>query len=823
MPDEAFLLGMPGRLRDGAMTVKVVTVFESNRELPSHLATIGLYDPETGACRAFMDGTYITAIRTSAAAAVACDVLARPDARVLAIIGAGVQGEHHLRTFPLVREFDEIRVSSLYAEDAHRVAALHPRARAVDDPAAAVRGADVVALATHAAQPVIEPALDRARHARQLGRLPAAGRRAAARAAGRRAPVRRDARGVRADAGRLRRARRARPGERHRDRRGPARPRGRAAGDATRSRVYKAMGHVVEDIVAAELVYSSCPPTMCTGSTNHTSLTAALCTGKVFTGTDDADPPHTRHDRRRPRRLAHDGLERLQPPGPALARAARARAGRRRASSATAARTPSRARSRAAAPARSGVVLDAPLTLAFSDPAAVQTAARRRDGLRGARARHVARAADRRPRRRARAHRARRRLRRLLHAPTTTRGWTRSVERRLPYVLIDHAPDAAEPDASTSTTAPPRARPPSTWSRSATGASASCSAGSNPHADARPRRSPRCIYHVDRERLRGWREGVEAAGIARTVAARQRPRLRPRDRPDRRRPAARPRRPPDRDRLHVSDLLALGVMRRRRRARRRRPAARCPSIGFDDVPEAARAGLTTVRQPHAEKGAAALRLLLDRADQASVSSPPSSSPVPRPLPLPELMLSTGNTQMDAQRAFDRAARARRRDALIAPPAPPLRRVRAAGGLRHARRPARRRRPRRPRDPARRDHGDGRAGPRAQLRPRFRPAGGSPAAAGSGCGSPSSAARSCPRSRSSRSATTTPCSTATTACRSRARAARSRSTRSSTSRSPPHELIEARAGRAGRPWRAASASSRAAPRACRAPGATRPRS
>src|SRR3954449_10725610 len=61
MPDEAFLLGMPGRLRDGAMTVKVVTVFESNLAsgLPSHLATIGLYDARTGACRAFMDGTYI--------------------------------------------------------------------------------------------------------------------------------------------------------------------------------------------------------------------------------------------------------------------------------------------------------------------------------------------------------------------------------------------------------------------------------------------------------------------------------------------------------------------------------------------------------------------------------------------------------------------------------------------------------------------------------------------------------------------------------------------------------------------------------------------
>jgi ornithine cyclodeaminase/alanine dehydrogenase-like protein (mu-crystallin family) len=136
------------------MAVKVVTVFEAN--VPSHLATIGLYDVETGACRAFIDGTYITALRTSAAAALATDLLARGDARTLAIVGAGVQGEHHLLTFPLVREFEEIRIASLYAADADRLAATHPRARAttVEE---AVRGADVVALATHSSKPVIEP------------------------------------------------------------------------------------------------------------------------------------------------------------------------------------------------------------------------------------------------------------------------------------------------------------------------------------------------------------------------------------------------------------------------------------------------------------------------------------------------------------------------------------------------------------------------------------------------------------------------------------------------------------------------------------------
>lgn len=258
MPDEAFLLGMPGRLRDGAMTVKIVTVVESNvdRGLPSHLATIGLYDARTGACRAFMDGTYITAIRTSAAAAVACDALARPDARVLAIIGAGVQGEHHLRTFAFVREFDEIRVSSLYACDAHRVAALHPRARAVDDPAAAVRGADVVALATHAAQPVIEPEwIAPGTHVSSVGYRPPDGelpRKLLSR--GRLFVETREAFAPRpigcaelaggdpasaTDVGEV--------------------LLGRADGrrDAGEITIYKAMGHVVEDIAAAELVYAA--------------------------------------------------------------------------------------------------------------------------------------------------------------------------------------------------------------------------------------------------------------------------------------------------------------------------------------------------------------------------------------------------------------------------------------------------------------------------------------------------------------------------------------------------------------------------------------
>jgi len=160
MPGGDFLISMPGRMGEGLMVVKVVTLFESNvaAGVPAHLATIGLYDPATGACRAFLDGTYITAVRTSAAAALACDLVARRDARVLAIVGAGVQAEHHLRTFPLVRDFAEIRVAALRAEAAVRIADGHPRARAVAGAEEAVRDADVVALTTNAGEPVIDPA-----------------------------------------------------------------------------------------------------------------------------------------------------------------------------------------------------------------------------------------------------------------------------------------------------------------------------------------------------------------------------------------------------------------------------------------------------------------------------------------------------------------------------------------------------------------------------------------------------------------------------------------------------------------------------------------
>jgi ornithine cyclodeaminase/thiomorpholine-carboxylate dehydrogenase len=117
---------------------------------------MALFDPDTGSPLAVMDGTRITAIRTAGAAAVSARHLARKDARVLAIVGAGVQGHAHLEILPRVRDFEEIRIASRSIESAQRLAELDSRAHVVAGSEEAVRGADVVALCTSSVAPVIQ-------------------------------------------------------------------------------------------------------------------------------------------------------------------------------------------------------------------------------------------------------------------------------------------------------------------------------------------------------------------------------------------------------------------------------------------------------------------------------------------------------------------------------------------------------------------------------------------------------------------------------------------------------------------------------------------
>jgi ornithine cyclodeaminase/alanine dehydrogenase-like protein (mu-crystallin family) len=152
--ERGFLAAMPG-YADGVLETKLVSVFAGNHEagLPSHQATIALFDDATGKPLALMDGTEITAVRTGAASAVATRALARPDARVLAVLGAGVQARSHIQSVTRVRQFDEVRLASRNAEHAEALAA-EVGGTAYGSFQEAVAGADVVCACTDAGQPI---------------------------------------------------------------------------------------------------------------------------------------------------------------------------------------------------------------------------------------------------------------------------------------------------------------------------------------------------------------------------------------------------------------------------------------------------------------------------------------------------------------------------------------------------------------------------------------------------------------------------------------------------------------------------------------------
>jgi ornithine cyclodeaminase len=118
---------------------------------------------------ALMDGTYITATRTAAGSALSTRLLARDDARVLAICGTGVQASTHARAVSRMRAFEEIRIAG---RDRAKAEALADAVGgvAVGSFEAAVRGADVVSATTHSAEPVVRHEwLDHGTHVTSVG------------------------------------------------------------------------------------------------------------------------------------------------------------------------------------------------------------------------------------------------------------------------------------------------------------------------------------------------------------------------------------------------------------------------------------------------------------------------------------------------------------------------------------------------------------------------------------------------------------------------------------------------------------------------------
>lgn len=170
-PDAAGFMGLMPAWRGGryghraAFALKAICVMPGNpaRGLDAHQGTVTLFDGETGVPTAILDASAITEVRTAAVSAVATRLLARRDARVLGIIGAGVQAKAHIDALLRVRGFDSVRVYAPTEDHARAVVegAAAARSAGVEfgvsaRPEDAVRGADVVVTATSSREPVLE-------------------------------------------------------------------------------------------------------------------------------------------------------------------------------------------------------------------------------------------------------------------------------------------------------------------------------------------------------------------------------------------------------------------------------------------------------------------------------------------------------------------------------------------------------------------------------------------------------------------------------------------------------------------------------------------
>jgi ornithine cyclodeaminase len=162
--ERAYLGLMPAHIpSQAALGTKLVSVFNSNhtRGLPSHFATILLFDDTTGTLRAVMDGSHITEVRTAAVSAVAVRHLAGAPVRRMALFGSGAQARSHLRAIAAEStSLQEVRVWSPQADRSAFVREMSLEVAvplvASETPEAAARGADLLVLVTSSPRPVLQ-------------------------------------------------------------------------------------------------------------------------------------------------------------------------------------------------------------------------------------------------------------------------------------------------------------------------------------------------------------------------------------------------------------------------------------------------------------------------------------------------------------------------------------------------------------------------------------------------------------------------------------------------------------------------------------------
>jgi alanine dehydrogenase len=158
------ITSMPGFLtQDKALGMKVVTYFQDNpkNNLPAILATIMLFSTETGKIIAAMDGSYITAIRTACASAMATKALANTQTEVLGILGAGVQARAHIQALTRVRRIAKIKLYSPSGTSATAVkkemeSQVQAKVEVAKGAEETVRNADLLVTVTTAKEPILK-------------------------------------------------------------------------------------------------------------------------------------------------------------------------------------------------------------------------------------------------------------------------------------------------------------------------------------------------------------------------------------------------------------------------------------------------------------------------------------------------------------------------------------------------------------------------------------------------------------------------------------------------------------------------------------------
>uniref|UniRef100_A0A9L0S1H6 Ketimine reductase mu-crystallin n=1 Tax=Equus caballus TaxID=9796 RepID=A0A9L0S1H6_HORSE len=144
---------------EDALTTKLVTFYEGHSTtstVPSHQATVLLFEPSNGSLLAVMDGNVITAKRTAAVSAIATKFLKPPNSQVLCILGAGVQAYSHYEVFTEQFSFKEVRIWNRTKENAEKFAdTVQGEVQVCSSVQEAVTGADVIITVTMATEPIL--------------------------------------------------------------------------------------------------------------------------------------------------------------------------------------------------------------------------------------------------------------------------------------------------------------------------------------------------------------------------------------------------------------------------------------------------------------------------------------------------------------------------------------------------------------------------------------------------------------------------------------------------------------------------------------------